>query len=161
MTIKEKAAYVKGLLSGLELDESKKETKVLKAIIDWMEEASGTINDIDEDVSEVFDEMEALDEDLADLEDVIYDDDECCCDDDCTCGCHDGEKCSCDDDFYEVTCPTCGEHICFSEETLLDDEMNCPKCGELLEFDFDECDCGSECDCDYDDTCECECHDED
>ena len=31
MTITEKAAYIKGLVDGLELDESAKETKVIKA----------------------------------------------------------------------------------------------------------------------------------
>ena len=41
-----------------------------------------------------------------------------------------------DEDFYELTCPTCGEHIVIDEVQLGNGEMKCPACGEDLEFDF-------------------------
>ncbi len=170
MNIREKAAYVKGLLSGLDLDEDKKETKILKAVVDLMEDISESVVDLEDDVDEICDQLEVLDEDLADVEGEIFDDEcNCNCDDDCDCDCH------LDDNFYEVVCPSCDEKICLSEETLLDDKMDCPRCGELLEFDLsdvDSCKCGCDCDCDDDceckptckcdencnDDCECECH---
>ena len=34
MGITEKAAYIKGLVDGIELDESAKETKIIKALVD-------------------------------------------------------------------------------------------------------------------------------
>ena len=149
MNIKEKAAYVQGLLSGLELDGDKKETKLLKAMVDLIEDISLSIENLEEDVDDICDQLDVLDEDLAEVEDEIYEDCDCECDDDCDedcdCGCND------DENFYEVICPSCNEKICLSEETLLDDEMNCPGCGELLEFDLsdiDGCDCGLDCDCD-------------
>ena len=50
-----------------------------------------------------------------------------------------------DDDFeydedpvYEVTCPKCGEVHQFSEKDLMEGSKPCSKCGELLEFEFDE-----------------------
>ena len=174
MNIREKVAYVKGLLSGLDLDEDKKETKILKAVVDLMEDISESVVDLEDDVDEICAQLEVLDEDLADVEGEIFDDEcececNCNCDDDCDCGCH------LDDNFYEVVCPSCDEKICLSEETLLDDKMDCPRCGELLEFDLsdvDSCKCGCDCDCDDDceckptckcdencnDDCECECH---
>lgn len=158
MTIKERAAYIKGLLEGLDLDDDKKETKVLKAMAEWMEEISESVEEIDEDVDNICDELEVLDEDLEYLEDEVYKCPEC--DEECDCGCHEGENCDCnDEDYYEVECPTCGEKTCFSEDTLLDSEMNCPNCGELLEFGFEDCDCGCDCDddCDCDENCECGC----
>ncbi len=162
MTMKEKAAYVKGLFSGLELDEDKKETKLLSAIIDWMDEASKSIDNLEEDVDDVCEQLDIVDEDLASVEDEVFGEDSCCdcgchcddeCDDDCDCDCccHDD-----DDNYYEVECPSCGERICLAEETLLDEDMDCPRCGERLEFSFsDSCDCGCNDECDDDCTCGC------
>lgn len=158
MTINEKAAYIKGLLEGSDMDQDKKETKILKAMAEWMSDVSIAIEELEEDMDDVCEQMSVLDEDLADVEDEVFEDDcDCCdcgcdcdCDDDCDCGCHDEE-------FYEVVCPSCKEQICFDEDTLLDDEMDCPNCGEHLEFDLsemDDCDC---CDCE-DDDCDCGCH---
>ena len=58
--------------------------------------------------------------------------------------------------YITVTCPSCGDTICVTEDMLDEGSVNCPNCGELLEFDFDdECDCG-------DDDCGCGCgHDHD
>lgn len=168
MNIKEKAAYVKGLLSGLDLDSDKKETKLLKAMVDLMEDISMTIENLEEDVDDICDQLDVLDEDLAEVEDEIYEDCDCecdCddCDDECDCGC----ECHDDENFYEVICPSCNEKICLSEETLLDDEMNCPGCGELLEFDLsdiDSCECGCDCEpcceCEPECGCGCDCNDD-
>ena len=40
--------------------------------------------------------------------------------------------------FYEVTCTKCGAEISLDEEILNYDSFKCPKCGEKLEFEFDE-----------------------
>ena len=82
----------------------------------------------------VTEHLDEVDEDLAELEDIFYD--EC---DDCDCDCDD--CCDCDEDMYEVECPACGELIYFDEEIILDGKAECPACGEVLEFETDECDC--------------------
>ncbi len=41
-----------------------------------------------------------------------------------------------DDELYEVICPTCNDTICITESILLDGSMECPNCGEFLEFDL-------------------------
>ncbi len=134
MNITEKTAYVKGLIRGLELDKSKKETKVFEAIIDLLDDISLEVSDLQEGYSELSSEIEEIDEDLYALEEDFYSDDE---------DCEIDEE---DEPFYEVTCPSCDKTLCVDEETLLNGEVKCP-CGETLEFDLDslnECDC---CDC--------------
>lgn len=149
MTLTEKAAYIKGFTDGLKLDESKDETKVIKAIIDLLSDMAMTVEDIDDAVGELTDEVDEIDEALADVEDELYGDDDYDDYDDCDC-CDD--DCDCDDIYYEVTCPTCGEVINLQEDVLLCGETSCPKCGEALEFDFSDImdDCGCSCGCDHD-----------
>lgn len=145
MTVTEKVAYLKGLVEGLDFDENKKETKVIKAVLDVLEDLALTVSDLDDEMELVTEQLDAVDEDLADLEEEFYD---CCDDDDCFCGD--------DDDLYEVECPNCGETVFFDEDIILDGEAECPNCGELLEFD---CDCDCDCDDDCDDDCDCGCKD--
>ncbi|MDP4120836.1 MAG: hypothetical protein Q8876_07280 [Bacillota bacterium] len=138
MTLNEKSAYLQGLSDGLKLDEGKDEVKVIKAIIDLLNDVTSTVTELDGIYDELSEQIDAVDKDLATLEDDFDDFVEECDDEDCDC-------CHCDDEdedevFYEVTCPTCGETVCLDEETLLCGEIDCPNCGEFLEFDFDNID---------------------
>ncbi len=143
MNISEKAAYVKGLFDGMELDMNEKQNKVLKALVDLVGEMAEEISELGQCYDDVCDQIDALDEDLTGVEDVLFEDDdedddydEIYGDDDETCDC---ENCVSEDDtLYEVTCPTCNETISLTEEAVLQGSMKCPKCGELLEFDYDE-----------------------
>ena len=135
MKLKEKVAYIRGLAEGLELDDSKKEVKVLNAIIDLLDDLAMSLADLEDGYSDMADQLDAVDEDLGSLEDDFYGDDEDDEDDEDTC-------------YYEVTCPNCHETICLSEDIIEDGQMDCPNCGETLEFDIDECD---------DDGCDCGC----
>jgi DNA-directed RNA polymerase subunit RPC12/RpoP len=144
MTVSEKVAYLKGLAEGLSLDTETKEGKLISAIIDTLEDIAFELEDLNENALDIGDELDAISDDLADVEEILFgdmddddedDDDEqscgCCCDDD-DCDC-------CDEDYaYEVTCPSCGEDIVIEESDLENGEINCPKCGEKLEFEFDE-----------------------
>lgn len=138
MTVTEKVAYLKGLVEGLDFDKDDKETKVINAVLDVLEDLALTVSDLDDEMELVTEQLDAVDEDLSDLEEIFYDEA-----DDCDCGC-------CDDEMYEVECPNCGETVFFDEDIILDGEAECPNCGELLEFD---------CDCDCDDDCDCGCKD--
>lgn len=102
MTILEKVAYLRGLSEGLGIDETSKEGRVFKAIIDVLDDISLTVTDLEDDVAELSDGLDEIDEDLGALEEEFYGDE---CDDECgcDCGCED-EECD-DDELYEVTCP--------------------------------------------------------
>ena len=146
MTLTEKAAYLKGLRDGLDLNKETTEGKLLNAIVDMLTDVALEIADIEENSDYVNEELdliedeldaiqETLDDDYDDFDD--YDDED---DDDYDEDDEDDE----DYDFgeeeaiYEVTCPTCGEQIEVPEAVLIEGSMKCPKCGEDLEFDFDE-----------------------
>ncbi len=138
MTVTEKVAYLKGLVEGLDFDKDEKETKVINAVLDVLEDLALAVSDLDDEIVVVTVQLDAVDEDLADLEEIFYeeyDDCDCCCDDDCDC--------CCDDDLYEIECPNCGEMIYLDEEIILEGSIDCPACGELLEFN-EECDCCAE-----------------
>jgi len=143
MDICEKIAYIKGLAEGLSLDDSTKEGKILNAIIDLLGDITEEICDIEDGCDELMEQIDAVDEDLASLEEIIYEDDEDDCD--CDCDCDDCCDC-CDDEVYEIECPACNDIIYLDAEMLEEEGMVCPNCGTELEFDFEGCDCeGCEC----------------
>ena len=146
MDICEKIAYIKGLAEGLGLDEATKEGKVLAAIIDLLGDITDEICDIEEGCEEIIAQIDAVDEDLSLLEDIVYEETE---DEDCDCDC----DCCEDDEVYEIECPACNDVIYLDADMLEEEGMVCPNCGTDLEFDFDGiCDCECDCDCD----CDCE-----
>ncbi|MGN0557052.1 MAG: CD1247 N-terminal domain-containing protein [Acutalibacteraceae bacterium] len=131
MNICEKISYIKGLAEGLGLDESNKNDKILKAVIDLLDDMAAELTDAEDDILDITDQVDAVDEDLAELEDFVFgDEDE---DDEAE-----------DDDYYQVTCPECGTEIYLDEDTLCEDSIACPECGTSLEFEFDEDDSASE-----------------
>ena len=132
MTITERAAYIKGLAEGLGIDESTKEGKVIKALIDAFDDMALTVSDLEAELDELTEQVETIDEDLGSLEEDYYDlDDECDCDE---CSAEDFE----DGDIYEVCCPTCGDIVCIDSDMLEEGQTTCPNCGELLEFDLED-----------------------
>ena len=131
MKLTEKVAYIKGLMEGMKLDESKDEIKVLHAMADLLEDLALTVSDLEDSCDEAAELIDVLDEDLGNVEEMLYGEDACDC---CDC---DNDSLD-DEDFFEVSCPTCGETICLTEDTLYEGEISCPKCGEKLEFDIDD-----------------------
>lgn len=144
MDICEKISYIKGLAEGLGLDDTTKEGKILSAIIDMLQDITDEICDIEESCDDMSDQIDAVDEDLSYLEEIVYEDDDCDCDCDCDCD----DECN-EDELYEIECPACNDIIYLDEEMLEEEGINCPNCGTPLEFDFDcDCDCEDDCDCD-------------
>lgn len=125
MTAIERVAYLKGLYEGLNLNEDKSETKMFKAIIDSLEDLATQTNDIEDTLSIVSDQVDEIDEDLDAVESIVYDDGEC------SCGCEDKEG------YYEVECPACHETICVDDGILEEGSVDCPNCGEPLEFEIE------------------------
>ena len=147
MNITEKAAYLKGLMDGLNLDTEKAEGKMLAAIVDLLGDVSKKLTDVENTTIAISDELDEIEEDLDAIEDFIMDDE----DEDYDDYEDDFEDYDDDDDFedegfdfgdedstiYEVKC-ACGNVIAFDEETLEEGSIVCDSCGELLEFTFDD-----------------------
>lgn len=144
MTITEKAAYIKGMLEGMELDSSKKETKIINALVDIVDELALSLADAEDDIAAVQDSLDemaehidAVDADLADVEEIVYDemddDDFDFCEECGGCGDDDDDEWE-DDGLYEIECPECGEIFTFDESAFDDDApLTCPKCGFVID----------------------------
>ena len=135
MSITEKVAYLKGRAEGMDLDTEKKDGKLLAAIIDVLEDIALELADIEDAQEELGEGLDAVSDDLEDVEDLLYGDD----------GEDDEPEYELDDlgedeDCYATTCPTCEESIYFDESVLEDGEVICPNCGEKLEFDLESLD---------------------
>ena len=146
MTISEKAAYLKGLMDGLNLDTEKAEGKMISAIVELLGDVTKKLTDVEDTTIAISDELDEIEEDLDAIEDYIldeedededWDDDDWDEDEDCDCdeaGFDFGDE---DSIIYEVKC-VCGNVINFDEETLDQGSIICDKCGETLEFTFDD-----------------------
>ena len=146
MTINEKAAYLKGLMEGLQLDTEKAEGKMIAAMVDLLGDVTKKLTNVEDTTIAISDELDEIEEDLDAIEDFIMDEDEDDYDDD-----EDDFDDYDDEDFeeegfdfgdedttiYEVKC-ICGNVIAFDEETLETGSIVCDKCGETLEFSFED-----------------------
>lgn len=154
MTISEKSAYLKGLMDGLKLNTESDEGKMIAAIVDLLGDVTKKVVDIEDTTIAISDELDEIEEDLDAIEDYILDEDEDDEDDDDDYWPDDDEDDEEDDeenespdegfDFgdeettvYEVQC-ACGNIIDFDEETLESGSIVCDKCGETLEFTFED-----------------------
>ena len=122
---------------GLNIDtEKSKEGKLINVIIGILEEIGMSIEDLEENNVALGEEIDAISDDLADVEKAVYEDEDDEEDDDCCCG---------DDDFFETECPNCGETLVIDESVLEEGVIQCPSCKQKFALDLsDECGCGCE-----------------
>ena len=149
MTISEKAAYLKGLMDGLNLDTEKAEGKMIASIVELLGDMTRKLTDIEDTTIAISDELDEIEEDLDAIEDYILDEEDEDEDEDWDL---DDEDEDWDEDeeyeegfdfgdedsiIYEVKC-VCGNVINFDEETLEEGSIVCDECGELLEFSLED-----------------------
>ncbi|MGD9473424.1 MAG: CD1247 N-terminal domain-containing protein [Eubacteriaceae bacterium] len=136
--INEKVAYTKGLMDGLNIDESTNEGRILFQVMDILEDVVDALDGLTEAQEDLETYVEMVDDDLSDLEEFILDEDFLDDDDE-----------DLDDDYYEVICPECGNVFITDFESFEDDSVVCPECGEpfILDETVSSC-CGEDgCDC--------------
>lgn len=142
MTISEKVAYLKGLAEGLNLDtEKSKEGKLISVMIGILEEVGLSIEDLEENTVALGEEIDALSDDLSDVEQLVFEDEDE--EDGCGCGCEDG-------DFFETDCPSCGETLVIDAGVLDEGVIQCPSCKQKFALDLDDSDCECGCGCEHD-----------
>ncbi|MCL0067688.1 AraC family transcriptional regulator [Peptococcaceae bacterium] len=108
-----KVAYLQGLAKGLGIPKDSKENKLIKEIINIMQDFAEEVRELQETQEQLKEYIEALDDALCDLE--VSDSYVC--------------------DFVEVECPNCGELVLFEPEILEEDaevEIICPECDEVM-----------------------------
>ena len=141
MTTSEKVAYLKGLAEGMGVVEDAGQGKLFKVIIDILEDLSLDLADTRDSLTDLSDGVEAISDDLADLEEEFYqepwicdpdDEDEDWDDEDD----EDDEDEEYDEDtvFYSVECPGCGYKLTVDEDILDMGSFECPECGEVIDL---------------------------
>ena len=151
MSIKEKVAFLRGLAEGLGMDPDVKSEKMISVMLDTLADIADEIEELNENALDIGEELDAISDDLAEVEDFLFgddydddddyddfdfDDDDDENDNECGgCAYRSGSSLS-----YEVACPACGAEIELSESDLALESVTCEKCGEELEFEFDDYD---------------------
>ena len=130
MGISEKVAYLKGLMEGMNLNADSNEGKLFLAIADVLDEIALEVEDLTDEVMELGDGLDVISDDLSDVEDVVFDEDDYEELDD-----EDDEDEDDEEECYATTCPECEEEIFFDDSVLEDGKVECPNCGATLEFD--------------------------
>ena len=118
MNMSERVAYLRGLAEGMELDTEKKEGKLFFAVLDTLETAAAELAALRAENEALSEALDAVNSDLEDVEEIVFD------------GEPDGEGEEC----YATTCPACQETVYFDETVLDEGGVECPYCGEKLEF---------------------------
>ncbi len=127
MTISEKVAYIQGLFDGMGLDKADKgETKILSEMLDVLKEIGAELEEVDATLDEYGEEIDAISDDLSDVEDAVFEDED------------DEDDDLDDDDFFEVSCPNCGEDLVIDDAVLEAGSIDCPACGEKFALSFED-----------------------
>lgn len=140
MTIVEKAAYLKGLTEGLGITPETKEGKLWAALQDLLSEMAHEIEDMQSNQLDMADALDELTDEVTMLQTLCGDPDLLPPEDDEED--EDEEADEAEDDasydgvLYDVTCPVCGEEITLDEDMLAQGSIDCPHCGEALEFEL-------------------------
>ncbi len=128
--LKERVAYLRGLAEGMQISDSTNEGKLLKAILEVMDDFALAVEDVEEVQEQLSEQVDNIDEDLAEIERAIFDEE------------YEEDE---DDDeifFAEIECPYCNETISVDEDMIDDDgeTIECPSCHKKIELEW-ECDC--------------------
>ncbi len=119
--ITEKVAYLDGLADGLGIREDERDGKLLCGIIDVLGAIAESLEDHDEQLSDLNDCVEDIYDELDEL---------CGCDGEC-------DDCFDENDFVETVCPSCGETVYFDEDMLdSEDGLICPNCNAPIELEI-------------------------
>ena len=131
--LKSRVAYLQGLAEGLSLEPNSKEGKLFSAIIGVLDDIVHEVEEMSEKQVELESYIEAIDEDLGDLEENVYeDDDEYDFDEE---DYEDDEDDMDEGSYVEIECPKCHDVVRFDSSILEDEdaiEVTCPNCDEVV-----------------------------
>jgi len=165
MTIKEKVAYLEGLAEGMDIA-STEQGKLFSAIIDTLHDMADEIEELNENALDIGEELDAISDDLAEVEEFLLDDDydfdeddfdfDFDDDDDDDGYDYDDDDDDDDDDYHEcdlcgandgdveftidINCPECNTEIELDEDDIANESVTCPSCSKVIELEIEEVD---------------------
>lgn len=117
--LRQRVAYLKGLAEGLDMDDESKEGRLFGQIIDLLDSMTMVVENLESDYEELYDYVEAVDQDLTDMERDFYEE-----------PFEEGEEL----EGFTLECPDCGEIVFIDEEAVEDEELEvlCPNCHRVV-----------------------------
>jgi DNA-directed RNA polymerase subunit RPC12/RpoP len=115
-SISSKVSYLSGLLDGLDIDKGTKEGKILVEVINILKDMAEEILQVSECQKDMQNYIDAIDEDLSDLQENFYDDDYELCQDE-------------GNNFIQINCPNCTDVVYVDKDIIEHEkEIACPNC---------------------------------
>jgi len=132
-SLRERVAYIRGLAEGMEMDSKDPRNKLLLKVLDLLDEMVVELDSLDQRVEDNEDLVDALDEDLSDVEEFLFEEDEADLD----------SELDADLSEFEIQCFYCDEIVYVDEGDLAgaaDDDLEilCPHCNQVIFSDEDE-----------------------
>ena len=94
-------------------------------MIGILEEVGLSLEDMEENALNLGEEIDALSDDLADVESIVYDEEEDDEDED-------------EEDGFEVECPNCDEPLFIGDDELAEGVVVCPNCNTRFSLDLSD-----------------------
>jgi len=168
MTIKEKVAYLEGLAEGMEIGATDS-GKLFTAIIDTLSDIAEEIEELTENALDIGEELDAISDDLAEVEDFLLDEDYDFDDDDFDFDFDEDDDDYDDDDYddddydddssaartcdicgkedkddieftIDINCPQCNSEIELTDDDIANESVTCKSCGKNIELEIEEVD---------------------
>lgn len=161
MSLAKRITYLKGLAEGLGLGRDTKEEKIMHVMISILDDIAVEFAELKEEVIALDDDLSKLSEGVEDLEDFLEE-----CEEEeehghgypCYTAPHPMPAATqpirhpgaptppspepapppAEPMFYAVSCPRCSNEITIDEDVLDLGTIDCPNCGEKLEFDLED-----------------------
>lgn len=124
--LREKAAYMRGVLEGINFNGDEQQKRLWESLIDFCDGVADDLGDLGDSQSEFADYIEAIDEDLCTLEKYFYNEDE---------EANESQEVIFNSDqdgsVLEMNCPYCNQGVYFENEAG-EYEVVCPECGKVI-----------------------------
>ena len=126
----DKVSYLKGLADGMKLNMDKDANKLIMEILGALGEFAEEMQVMSDAHDELNEYVESIDDDLADLEETLFGDED-----------EDDEDDMMEDDgeIISYACPECGHEIAFhADDVDLSEDYLCPACGKPIFPEIEE-----------------------
>lgn len=133
----DRISYLKGMAAGMKLNMDKDANKLMLEMLTVMGEMAEEMEDMADRHNDLNEYVESIDDDLADLEETLFGDEEDLeADEDEEADEDDAED---DDDLILYACPHCGHEIEFhASDVDFDEDFLCPACQKPIFPELDE-----------------------
>ena len=122
--LSERVSYLRGVADGLKINEETSEGKLLKLIIDVIDDIAVSVEDAEDTQNEILDAVDEIEDRLDEAEGCIYKEHEM----------QNPEEL----EYAELECPNCGAEIELDRAVIEEDRnvLVCPNCKEEIKIEW-------------------------